>query len=227
MSIVARLDQAALPRSGSSPVDRASERRRRGGELHRACATPSRRAERMSMAGAGPSSFTDVQSLQDIAVEAADAVRHRPCAHVVHRCGEIAAGETIVFAGASSLHRRAAFEAADYLMDRLKTEAVFWKREVGADGLELDRADRGRLCRPRALGLSHGGDRREPDFLSAAHRGPDGLGLARRGERQVGRLLVERLAPLAMSSRARRSSATRSRRSVPRCARGRMTTGWT
>ena len=37
----------------------------------------------------------------------------------------------IVFAGAAARHRRAAFEAADYLMDRLKTEAVFWKREVG------------------------------------------------------------------------------------------------
>ena len=47
---------------------------------------------------------------------------------------KIEAGEPIVFAGAASLHRRAAFEAADYLMDRLKTEAVFWKREVGEDG---------------------------------------------------------------------------------------------
>jgi len=76
-----------------------------------------------------------LQSLEEIAVEAAARfnVSH---VHVVHRCGDIAAGEPIVFAGAASLHRRAAFEAADYLMDRLKTEAVFWKREVAEEGSE-------------------------------------------------------------------------------------------
>lgn len=70
------------------------------------------------------------QSLEDIAVACAQRfdVSH---VRVVHRCGTVPAGEPIVFAGASSLHRRAAFNAADYLMDRLKTEAVFWKREVG------------------------------------------------------------------------------------------------
>lgn len=54
--------------------------------------------------------------------------------HVVHRCGTLAAGDPIVFAAAASAHRRAAFEAADYLMDRLKTDAVFWKREEGPEG---------------------------------------------------------------------------------------------
>lgn len=53
---------------------------------------------------------------------------------IVHRCGAIAPGEPIVFVAAASGHRRAAFEAADYLMDRLKTDAVFWKREDGASG---------------------------------------------------------------------------------------------
>lgn len=48
---------------------------------------------------------------------------------VIHRAGLIAPGEPIVFVATASRHRRAAFEAADYLMDRLKTEAVFWKRE--------------------------------------------------------------------------------------------------
>src|SRR5438067_7128596 len=54
-----------------------------------------------------------LQSLENIAVEAAArfAISH---VHVVHRCGDIAAGEPIVFAGAASVHRRAAFEAADY-----------------------------------------------------------------------------------------------------------------
>jgi molybdopterin synthase catalytic subunit len=90
-----------------------------------------------------------LQSLEDIAVEAAARfdVSH---VHVVHRCGDIAAGEAIVFAGAAALHRRAAFEAADYLMDRLKTEAVFWKREIGETGsqwiepTDVDYADRER-----------------------------------------------------------------------------------
>lgn len=90
-----------------------------------------------------------LQSLEEIAAQAASRfdVSH---VHVVHRCGDVAAGEAIVFAGAASPHRRAAFEAADYLMDRLKTEAVFWKREVSADGSEwieptdADYADRGR-----------------------------------------------------------------------------------
>jgi molybdopterin synthase catalytic subunit len=69
---------------------------------------------------------------------------------IVHRSGDIAPGEPIVFAGVASAHRRDAFEAADYLMDRLKTEAVFWKREKTASGTawieptEADYADRGR-----------------------------------------------------------------------------------
>lgn len=73
------------------------------------------------------------QSLEDIAVACAQRfdISH---VRVVHRCGTIPAGEPIVFAGASSINRRAAFDAADYLMDRLKTEAVFWKREVGESG---------------------------------------------------------------------------------------------
>ena len=55
---------------------------------------------------------------------------------VVHRCGDIAPGEPIVLAAAAARHRRAAFEAADYLMDRLKSDAMFWKREDRADGSE-------------------------------------------------------------------------------------------
>ena len=53
---------------------------------------------------------------------------------IVHRCGIVAPGETIVFVAAAAAHRRAAFEAADYVMDRLKTDAVFWKREVTSGG---------------------------------------------------------------------------------------------
>ena len=73
------------------------------------------------------------QSLEEIAVACAQRfdVSH---VRVVHRSGTITAGEPIVFAGAASIHRRAAFDATDYLIDRLKTEAVFWKREVGEAG---------------------------------------------------------------------------------------------
>jgi len=89
------------------------------------------------------------QSLEQIAVACGERfdVSH---VRVVHRCGTVPAGEPIVFAGAASIHRRAAFDAADYLMDWLKTEAVFWKREVGDAGSEwveptkADFADRDR-----------------------------------------------------------------------------------
>ena len=59
---------------------------------------------------------------------------------VVHRRGDVAAGEPIVFAGAAALHRRSAFEAADYLMDRLKTEAGVLEARSPPTGFELDRA---------------------------------------------------------------------------------------
>ena len=69
--------------------------------------------------------------------EIAESARKRfdiPALRIVHRCGVVAPGEAIVFVAAASAHRRAAFEAADYMMDRLKTEAVLWKREDTAAG---------------------------------------------------------------------------------------------
>jgi molybdopterin synthase catalytic subunit len=53
---------------------------------------------------------------------------------VIHRVGRIRPGEGIVLVLAASAHRRAAFEAAEFLMDYLKTRAPFWKREHLADG---------------------------------------------------------------------------------------------
>ena len=53
---------------------------------------------------------------------------------VLHRCAEVKTGEAIVFVAAASQHRRAAFEAVDYAMDRLKSEAALWKREITPDG---------------------------------------------------------------------------------------------
>lgn len=53
---------------------------------------------------------------------------------IIHRHGELAPGERIVLVVALSAHRQAAFEAASFLMDYLKTRAPFWKKETGADG---------------------------------------------------------------------------------------------
>jgi molybdopterin synthase catalytic subunit len=53
---------------------------------------------------------------------------------VVHRTGRITPGETIVFVAAASSHREAAFAAAEFLMDYLKTRAPFWKKVERADG---------------------------------------------------------------------------------------------
>lgn len=55
---------------------------------------------------------------------------------IVHRHGAVEPGEAIVFVAAAALHRRPAFEAADYAMDRLKTEALLWKREDRDGGSE-------------------------------------------------------------------------------------------
>ncbi len=52
----------------------------------------------------------------------------------IHRYGLVAPGEQIVLVIATSAHRRAAFEAADFMMDYLKTRAPFWKREHLLDG---------------------------------------------------------------------------------------------
>ena len=53
---------------------------------------------------------------------------------IIHRFGRIAPGENIVLVVTASAHRQAAFEAAEFLMDYLKTNAPFWKREESARG---------------------------------------------------------------------------------------------
>lgn len=51
---------------------------------------------------------------------------------VIHRVGRLVPGEQIVMVAVTSSHRRAAFEACEFLMDWLKTQAPFWKKEVTA-----------------------------------------------------------------------------------------------
>ncbi len=53
---------------------------------------------------------------------------------IIHRVGRIAAGENIVLVLTASAHRQAAFQAAEFLMDYLKANAPFWKREESAAG---------------------------------------------------------------------------------------------
>jgi molybdopterin synthase catalytic subunit len=55
---------------------------------------------------------------------------------VIHRVGRIAPGENIVLVLTASVHRQAAFQAAEFLMDYLKTSAPFWKREESAGGTD-------------------------------------------------------------------------------------------
>jgi len=53
---------------------------------------------------------------------------------VIHRHGVLAPGETIMMVATAAPHRGAAFAAAEFLMDYLKSRAPFWKKEIGADG---------------------------------------------------------------------------------------------
>ena len=53
---------------------------------------------------------------------------------MIHRVGRLDPGEPIVCVAAAARHRRDAIEAADFMMDHLKSAAWFWKREKRADG---------------------------------------------------------------------------------------------
>ncbi|WP_105103447.1 molybdenum cofactor biosynthesis protein MoaE [Microbulbifer pacificus] len=55
---------------------------------------------------------------------------------VIHRFGQLSAGEEIVFVGATSAHRQAALDACAFIMDFLKRRAPFWKKEIGEGAKE-------------------------------------------------------------------------------------------
>ncbi len=79
---------------------------------------------------------------------------------LVHRFGRIAPGEPIVLVVTASRHRQAAFEAAAFLMDYMKTRAPFWKKEHRVDGSQngwvaakaSDEAASGKWDRPSSDG---------------------------------------------------------------------------
>ena len=69
---------------------------------------------------------------------------------IVHRHGPLKAGDRIMMVATAARHRAAAFAAADFLMDYLKSRAPFWKKEVtgdGADWVESQAADEAALDR--------------------------------------------------------------------------------
>jgi molybdopterin synthase catalytic subunit len=53
---------------------------------------------------------------------------------LIHRIGRLSANEQIVFVGVSSQHRKSAFEAAQFFMDRLKNDVPLWKKEIDTSG---------------------------------------------------------------------------------------------
>ncbi|MCP5076995.1 MAG: molybdopterin synthase catalytic subunit MoaE [Psychromonas sp.] len=53
---------------------------------------------------------------------------------VIHRVGELGLLDQIVFVGVASLHRGDAFAACEFIMDHLKTQAPFWKKETNSQG---------------------------------------------------------------------------------------------
>ena len=55
---------------------------------------------------------------------------------IIHRVGKMRAGEMIMMVATASRHRKDAFEAAEFLMDFLKSRAPFWKKEVSRDGAD-------------------------------------------------------------------------------------------
>jgi molybdopterin synthase catalytic subunit len=77
---------------------------------------------------------------------------------VIHRHGRLQPGDPIVLVVTAAAHRHAAFAAAEFLMDYLKTRAPFWKREERRDGTEwvaakdADSAAADRWTRPGARG---------------------------------------------------------------------------
>ncbi|WP_339669954.1 molybdopterin synthase catalytic subunit MoaE [Dasania marina] len=75
------------------------------------------------------------KSIQDIALQAAQRWQLL-AATVIHRVGLLQPGEQIVLVAVSSMHRGEAFQACEFIMDYLKTQAPFWKKEQTEQGAQ-------------------------------------------------------------------------------------------
>lgn len=73
------------------------------------------------------------KALAEIVAEAKRRWRIRRV-RIIHRVGRLLPGENIVFVGVTASHRQEAFAACEFLMDYLKTQAPFWKKEETARG---------------------------------------------------------------------------------------------
>lgn len=56
--------------------------------------------------------------------------------YLFHRVGHVPLGDLIVWVGTASAHRADAFAAASFVMDKLKTDVPFWKKEISANGVD-------------------------------------------------------------------------------------------
>lgn len=90
------------------------------------------------------------KALENIAAQAAERWSLSD-ALVIHRYGRLAPGDQIMMVATAARHRVAAFEAAEYLMDYLKSRAPFWKKEIledgSADWVDAKEADEDALTR--------------------------------------------------------------------------------
>lgn len=75
------------------------------------------------------------KALQKIEEQARERWPLQAC-RIIHRVGVLHSGDQIVFVGTASAHRAAAFEAADFIMDYLKTRAPFWKKQQRGENSE-------------------------------------------------------------------------------------------
>lgn len=87
--------------------------------------------------------FLEYEAYQDMAeakmAEIAEEIRRRwgiERVAMTHRVGRLGIGEPSVVIAVGTPHRKAAFEACEYAIDRLKAEVPIWKKEVGPDGEE-------------------------------------------------------------------------------------------
>ncbi len=88
-------------------------------------------------------SFLEYEAYQQMAeakmAEIAEEIRQRwgiECIAMTHRIGRLAIGEPSVVIAVGTPHRKQAFKACEYAIDRLKREVPIWKKEIGPDGEE-------------------------------------------------------------------------------------------
>ena len=67
-------------------------------------------------------------------VEKARAKWHLGSVSIIHRVGQLKISDQIVFVGVTSQHRQSAYHANEFIMDYLKTQAPFWKKETTIEG---------------------------------------------------------------------------------------------